>query len=301
MNKLISFIAGILTLLSGFHIYLNITNESEISFEKTINTLRLNLTEFPIKTVLIILLIILVSLLVTYCFNKIFNYITYRERRRELNINKTLENYSKRQEKKELVFDKIVDSNISYLESRERPWTRLKAEFHTIIIRDIRDKSFPELGDWSKLETFDLTKDGIEFLDPTNSMGFDLYFDKDYKWDVFHDREKLRKNKYLKVDRAYCVDFLPYEDILHVDWEHDDYYSSTTFFCQFKHKKNGVRHPFKEFRYYVLGNGFLTLLEAKDRRNFKQVFARVKSKLTIPFYRLKRYLKNRKYYRQQHL
>jgi hypothetical protein len=277
---------------------LNVTSESEISFEKTINTFQTRLSIAPTKTISLILLLILISLIVTYIFDKLFNYIRFRERRRNEILNKSIENYNKRQERKDQVFDKIIDSRISYLQSREKPWIRLKPEFHTIIVRDIRDKTFPALGDWSKLETFDLTKEGIEFLDGSNSIGFDLYLSKNYKWDVFHDRVKPKKKKYLKPEIAYCVDFLPYEDILHVDWEPDDYYGCPTIFCQFKFKKNGVRHPFKEFRYYILGNGFLTLLEERDKVNFKPFLSSLKSKVNYPFYRIKRYLNDRKYNRQ---
>lgn len=297
MNRLISIIAGLLTLLSGFHFYLNITSEKEISFEKTINNLRTNLIENPIKTGAIILFILLLSLLVFYFLDKLFNYITYREKRREQSIKNSIQNYSKRQEVKDLIFDKIVDANISYLKTREKPWTRIKPDFHKIIVRDIQDKSFPELGNWFKLETFDLTKEGIEFFDGTNTIGFDLYFDEKYHWDVFHNEEKIKSKKFNKAERAYCIDFIPYEEILHVDWEYDDYNGCITIFCQFKYKQNGVRHPFKEYRYYVLGHSFLTLLENIERRNFKPFLWQFGFRLLKPIRRIRRYFRNRKYNR----
>lgn len=299
MNRLISFIGGLLTLLSGFHFYLNITSESEISFEKTLNNLRTNLIENPIKTASIILLIILVSLLVSFFLNKFFKYIAYREKRREQNIKNSIQNYSRKQEVKDLIFDKIVNTEISFLKTREKPWTRINPDFHKIIVRDIQDKSFPELGSWFKLETFDLTKDGIEFFDGSNTTGFELYFDNEYHWDVFHYKEKVKSKKLHKADRPYCIDYIPYEEILHVDWEFDDYNSCVTIFCQFKYKQNGVRHPFKEYRYYVLGDGFLTRLDSVERRNFKPIIWRLGYKLTKPIRRIQRFLRYRKYYRQQ--
>lgn len=165
------------------------------------------------------------------------------------------------------------------------------------LLRDIRDKSFPELGNWIKSETFNLTKDGIEFFDPLNVLGFELYIDDNYYWDVIHNKDRVKSKKYSKSERAHCIDFLPFEEILNVDWEHDDYFGCITIFCQFKYKKNGVRHPFKEFRYYILENRFLTLLEESKRRNFKPIIPRIKEKLIKPFRRFKRYLKYRKYYR----
>jgi hypothetical protein len=299
MNKLISLIAGLLTLIGGFHLYLNMTSDTEISLEKTLFILKANLTNSPVKTVTIILFILFISLLVFYLFDKFFSYIAYRERRREENIKKSLLEHSKRQENKELVFDRIIDHNITYLKSRENPWTRIKPEFHKIIVRDIRDKLFPELGDWYKSETFNLTKEGIEFFSSSNTSGFDLYFDEYYHWDAFHNNEKLKVGKYSKPQRYYCIDFLPYEDILHVDWEHDDYDGCITIFCQFKYTTNKIRHPFKEFRYYVLGDRFLTRLDDKERRNFKPLLWRIKHRSFRPIRRLKRYLKNKKYHRQQ--
>lgn len=299
MNKLISFIAGLLTMIGGFHLYLNMTSDTEISLEKTFFILKTNLTNSPVKTIAIILSILFISLLVSYLFDRLFSYIAYRERRREENIKESLLEHSKRQENKELVFDRIINRKIPYLKSREEPWTRIKPEFHKIIVRDIRDKLFPEISNWFKSETFDLTKDGIEFFSASNISGFNLYFDEDYHWDAFHNNEKLKLKKYSQPSKSYCIDFLPYEDILHVDWEHDEYYGCITIFCHFKYKTNNIRHPFKEFRYYVLGDRFLTRLEDKERRNFKPFLWRLKHRLFRPIRRLKRYLKNRKYYRQQ--
>jgi hypothetical protein len=298
MYKLISIIAGLLTLMSGFHFYINISSNEEISFEKAIKILMANLIKYPIKTVATILLIILSSLLVSYFLNKLINYINYKEKRREQKIKNSIQNYSKRQEIKDLIFDKIVNKKIPSLETREKPWTRIKPNFHKIIVRDIQDKSFPELGNWFKLETFDLTKDGIEFFDRTNTIGFDLYFDQNYHWDVFHNAEKLKPEEFNKAERAYCIDFIPYEEILHVDWEYDNYNSCITMFCQFKLKHNGVRHPFKEYRYYVLGHGFLSLLENIERRNFKPILWRFGNKISKPIRLMKIYFRNREYYRQ---
>ena len=96
MNKLISFIAGLLTLVGGFHFYLNITSDEEISLETTLNTLRTNLTDFPIKTIAIILFILFISLIVSYSLNKLFRYIAYRERGREQSVKKSLKDINKK-------------------------------------------------------------------------------------------------------------------------------------------------------------------------------------------------------------
>lgn len=292
MKKLISFIAGLLTLLGGFHFYLNIISADEVSFETTLNILRTNFKNYPIKTSALILFILLLSLIVTYSLDKLFSYIAYRERRREQDIKNSLKNINKKQENRDLIFDKIVNTKVSILKTGEKPWNRINLEFQEIIVRDITDNSFPELGNWFKCETFNLTKDGIEFFDPSNVSGFDLYLNKNYCWDVFHNEEKINSKKYTKLEKAYCIDFLPYENILNVDWEHDDYYANITVFCQFKYKTNNIRHPFKEFRYYISGNGFLTLLDESKRRNFRPVILQIINKVTKPIRRFRIYWKN---------
>ena len=82
MKKLIGFLAGLISLLGGFHIYLNLTQEKSISFEQTLKILKDNIENQPIRTAIIILIILLVSLIVVFAVNKIFEYIAYRERKR---------------------------------------------------------------------------------------------------------------------------------------------------------------------------------------------------------------------------
>jgi hypothetical protein len=296
MNKLISFIAGLITLFGGFHIYLNLTQKENISFEQSIKILKDNFNNQPLKTTCIILIILLVSLIVILISEKIFKYIAYRERKRETDIKSSIVDYTTRQSNKEILEDRILDKEVTYLESRKKPWTRINPEFHKIIVRDICDKSFPYMGNWFKQETFDLTKKGIEFFNGSNSIGFDLFFDEENHWDVFHNQEKIKKGKFNEAYKAFCIDFLPYENILHVDWEHDDYNGCITIFCPFKYKTNTLKHPFKEVRYYVEGYGnFLTRLEDGERRNFKLRFWYMKHKfISVPLIRLKRKFKKNK-------
>ncbi|PKP32319.1 MAG: hypothetical protein CVU00_11845 [Bacteroidetes bacterium HGW-Bacteroidetes-17] len=297
MKNLISVLVGLLTLLSGFHFYLNITNETEISIEKTIATLKTNFIEYPIKTTSTILLIVLISSIVTYLVKKIFNDIAYREKRRDESIQRVLHDYSKRDEIKDSLFDKYVNRSTPYNLWQKKPWNRLHPGYSKVIIRDIRDKSFPEYGNWSKTPIFNFTKEGIEFFNLTNTTGFDLYMNDRAQWDVSHiGVSNINSKKYSLVKEAYCIDFLPYEDILHVDWEQDEYYGLHTFFCHYKYKKNGVRHPFKEIRYYIFSNDFLTQLENTDKRNFKPLSMRIKIQIMKPYRRIRKYFKYRKYY-----
>lgn len=296
MSRLISFIAGIITLLGGFHVYLNLTQKENISFEQSIKILKENFDNQPIKTTCILLAIFLASLIVAVIFEKTFKYIAFRERKRENEIQSSLVDYTTRQSNKEILEDKILDKEVTYLDSRNKPWTRINPEFHKIIVRDICDKSFPCIGNWFKQETFDLTKEGIEFFNGSNTMGFDLFFDEENHWDVFHNQEKIKKGKFSKARKAFCIDFLPYENILHVDWGHDEYNGCITIFCPFKYKTNTVKHPFKEFRYYVEGYGsFLTRLENAERRNFKPLFwYLIHKSITVPVIRLKRIFRKNK-------
>jgi len=296
MTKLISFIAGLITLLGGFHVYMNLTQKENVSFEQSIKILKDNFYNQPLKTICVILGIFLISLIVSLILDKIFKYIAFRERKRENEIQSSIDDYTTRQSNKEILEDRILDKEVTYLESRKNPWSRINPEFDKIIVRDICDKSFPYIGNWFKQETFDLTKEGIEFFNGSNTIGFDLLFDEENHWDVFHNEEKIKSGKFSKAHKAFCIDFLPYENILHVDWGHDDYNGCITIFCPFMYKKNTVKHPFKEIRYYVEGYGnFLTRLENAERRNFKPYFWHMKHKfISVPLMRLMRKFRKNK-------
>ena len=113
-----------------------------------------------------------------------------------MQINSSVKNYNNRQTIKDLLFEKVLDSQFTYHDYKNKPWIRINPEFHNIIVRDINDKSYPNNGQWLKMETFDLKKDGIEFIGHLSKIGFDLYFDNDYNWDIFLSEDKIKKGEY---------------------------------------------------------------------------------------------------------
>ncbi|HVA97388.1 MAG TPA: hypothetical protein VNG53_00720 [Bacteroidia bacterium] len=261
-KKTFRIISFVILLFTGYQIFLNFISEDKVSFENTIKIFKTSFKLHPFQQIFIIIFILLII--------EFFGFIFNLPKRKKIEADKLLTDLKKRDENKKQVYNKILNENISYLESRKQPWQRINGDFHKIIVRDINDKKFPEIGDWLKLETFDLKDDGIEFFERCNIIGFDIYFDENFKWDAFHNQEKLKKGTYSKSLKPYCIGFIPYENILHVDWSKDDRNSCITIFCQFKYATR-ILHPYKEFRYYIERGNFLTKLEDTDKRNFKAV------------------------------
>jgi len=272
MKRIVSIIGGLFTLLGGFQIYLNLTNKEIISFEQTIKIVKLNFENQPIKSSLQILFIIFISLIVTVIIDKLLNYVIYREKKRKIQINSSIVDHEKRKKNKVELFAKIIDNGVTYNDCKNKPWIKINAKYHNIIIRDINDTFYPDIkGKWLKMETFDMKNDGIEFIGNLSTI---VYFDKNHNWDVFLYDDKIKKGKYFKANNPESIYLLAYEDILHIDWEIDEYNSSITIYTSFKYKKHSS--PFKEVRYYVEGgiegNSFFTLLKNDKRRNFKPFF-----------------------------
>lgn len=294
MKRVIGFFSGVITFIGCFHLYLNFTNNKEVSLEKTINILKAHFTDDPVKTVSIIILIILISIIVSFAIDKFIQFT------KSFFIGKTKPiDLEQVQNIKTQVFEKMLNQKVPLKDALEEPWKRINYEFERIILRDIGDKKFPDLGKWSRYEIYNLTKEGIEFFDPSNISGFKLLFDEKYYWDVFHNQIKPKKKNYFSPARAYCIDFLAFEDINRIDWEYDEYFSCITIYCEFKYCKNFVKHPFKEFRYYVLEAGILTLLENKNRSNFKRLIWRVIYSIYEPYKRFRNYYQTKKIIKKQ--
>lgn len=296
MKRVFSFLGSIIILLSGFHIYLNIANDENISYEESVKIVKEEFILSPIKNTLYLLVLIFLSLIVGYLIGKLYNYLNYIENKRDFYVLKSISEYSKREEIREKLFEKLISKEISFLKSRKMPWSRINVDFSEIIVRDICDNKFPNIGNWYKLQTFNLTNEGIEFFDLSNIVGFRIYFDKKNNWDVLHYGDVLKKGTNLKKSKGYCAAFIPYENILHIEWQKDEYYALITLFCLFKYKAN-VKHPFKEFRYYIEDDNFLDLLDNKKRKNFKPIIFRLYRYISRPFRIISNTLKHRKYRR----
>jgi len=280
INKIVGFISAILTFAGSFHFYLNLSNENVVTYEDSIKILRRNFIAHPVQTPFLILIFIALSILTGILISKLIYYLNF-QRRRRLEANKTIRDLKKRESMRELLFNRIINNGIPFADYSKKPWIRIQGEFHKIIVRDINDKKFPEIGDWFKLETFDLKNDGIEFFSRSNIIGFDLYYDEEYKWDAFHNKEEIKSGTYSKANKPYCIVFIPYENIVHVEWKRDDREDCITIFCPFIYKTH-IKHPYKEIKYYVESHGnFLTMLEAADRRNFKSLSWQLKKPLRI--------------------
>ncbi len=270
MNKLISIIAGIITLLGGFHIYLNLVNEEDYSFEDTLKIYKTSFNENPIKTLIFTFLILSTSVLLSFLTRKLQKQKNNIDSHKK-SVNHFIENQNKSIKLREDIYEKLVNPKIDYIKSIKEPWTRINGKYHSIILRDFYDQSFPELGNWYKAEVFDLHKNGIEFFEIASAIGFEIYYDKNGCWDVFFHDEKRKKGNYTKIDsEAFCTYSIPHEEILSIDWEHDDYHGCATFFCEFKKVKGNRKLPYDQVCYYYRSEyGHLEKLDDRKKRNFK--------------------------------
>lgn len=268
MQKLISVIAGLLTLIAGYHLYLNITFTEFYTFEQSIKLLSAAFKDTPITLSFLSAGFILVSSMVSFFINKIWKLTAERSKSVQQKIQTNVERTKKITDIRNQFFEKVFLKFDSARDYPHNPMYRIKGEYSEVNIKDINDDKFP-LSDYrSKYEVFDFKEDGIEVLGGDNFIGFNLFIDDDNNWDVLDRFDKLRKGEYSKPKLAYSVHFISYEDVLHVDWDGDPYENNITISCHFRYKTH-MRHPFKEFRYYIeIGEFGYRQLDPKNRKNF---------------------------------
>jgi hypothetical protein len=307
MKKTIGFLGGLTTFMTCFYVYLNLANEKSYTFEDTLKILRINFQNEPFKLILYVLIFILFSIVISYILNKLIKFFDLKEEERKFRVKNSLEYQKHIQNKRDEVFERMFNSEIDYKKTINKPWLKIKGEHHTLILRDICDKCFPESGQWFKAEVFDLHKDGIEFYDVSTAIGFDVFFDKYKNWDTKFWNERIRKGNFIRnTTENVCTFFIPFDKILEIDWEHDDYIGCATVFCEFKQKLNKHKVPYSKVRYYVANEyESLNILDDRKHKIFKPLWWRIINFVYIrPFRRLKHWIgdikikrNEKKYYR----
>ena len=259
MQKLISIIGGLLTLIAGYHLYLNVSYPEEYSFEHSIKLFSIAFRQKPITLTFLSIGFLALGSIVSITIDKIWTYVTEKHLMEKRKIQTNLERTKKITEIRNQFFSKVFLKFASPKDYPLNPMHRIKGDFNEVNLKDINDNKFPLSDYMSKYETFDFTEDGIEVLGGDNIVGFTLLIDENDNWDVLDRFDKPKKGKYRKPQRAYSVHFLSYEDILFIDWDKDPYEGNITISCHFRYK-NYNKHPFKEFRYYIDLGVFLALI-----------------------------------------
>ena len=134
------------------------------------------------------------------------------------------------------------------------PWIRFR--YHNILVRNVDDRSFPnaheapdgQMSSWYKGEFWDFYENGLELI--SMGGGSEAIFDKRGKWDVLHwDKDTRRDNPDYTVVR--CNQFLriPYDYIVSLDMETDQYYGIPSLYVEYL--KDGM--PYEEIVYGQAG------------------------------------------------
>ncbi len=252
MKSIIDILGGILTLLTGYYVYLNIIFSSEYSFEKSIKLIVSEINVHPYAFLFCSIGLFLAGSLFTKYFNKYWPFTTKNKLDVKTKLHDNLERTKKITDLRNEFFSKVFREFKSIKEYPLNPMHRLNGDFSEVNIKDISDTNFPKSDYFYKYEVFNFTEEGIELLSPNNVVGFDLLINDNNNWDVFYKYKfkKPRKGHYTKPKLCYEIYFLGYEEIMHIDWDKDPYEGNITISCHFKYKSYR-RHPFKEFRYYV--------------------------------------------------
>ena len=270
MQKLISIVGGILTLIAGYHLYLNITFPEVYSFEESIKLLSAAFLAKPVSLSFISAGFILLASIVSFSINKIWRLATERSKRAHQKVQTNTERTRVKTDIRNQFFERVFQKFDSTKPYPNNPMHRIKGEYSEVNIKDINDDKFPLSDYLSKYDVFDFKEDGIEVLGGDNIMGFNLLIDEDNNWDVLDRFDKPKKGRYNNPKLAYSVHFISYEDVLHIDWEGDPYENNITISCHFKYKTH-IRHPFKEFRYYIkIGDFGYRQLIPENKKNFSR-------------------------------
>lgn len=209
----------------------------------------------------------LLSSIVLFTIRKSWKVATEGSKRAQQKIQSNIERTKKITDIRNQFFEKVFQKFDSIKDFPTNPMNRIHGEYSKVNIKDVNDDKFPHSDYMSKYEVFDFKEEGIEVLGSDNILGFNLLIDDEYNWGVLGKFDKPKKGKYTKPKQAYSVCFISYEDVLHIDWEKDSYGDNITISCHFKYK-NHMRHPFREFRYYIETTiGFRQLIP-ENKRNF---------------------------------
>jgi len=265
MRYIINIATFFLTTFGGFHLYLNILSNEQTTYEGSIHLVRQEFTKNPIGFLFACFLILAFGLLITRTINWVERKIIKRGETEENEIRTQTELLRKRNsirgEIRSKVYKSKPDGNNIF------PFDRIKGEFGELNIRDIKD---PDPNNYFKYETFDFREDGIELVDGRNIMYKMLVIqNSEGKWDAIHKGEKPRRGSYNRIENVICVDFIPYENVEHIDWSLSPYNSNITINCLYKYRKYD-RHPFKQIRYYIKTDHGYWKLDNEDRINLKR-------------------------------
>src|SRR5205823_5074030 len=136
--------------------------------------------------------------------------------------------------KKQLHRELLKDwGKIDREKARLRPYAKfLHTEF---IIHSVDDNSYPNvdvshggISGWFKLEVWDFRFDGLEFV-----LGIDRgIVDEDGNWAVIHHGDRIDEKAYREI-KMFHLARIPYENIVDLDLEGDEYYPQPHIYCRF--------------------------------------------------------------------
>ncbi len=135
MRHIINITTFFLTSFGGFHLYLNILSDEQITYENSIKLIREEFTTSPIRFVIISILILTFGLLVSQTINWIKRKVINKRQTEEIEIRTQTELLRKRNsirdEIKSKVYKSRPDGNNIF------PFDRIKEEFGELNIRVI--------------------------------------------------------------------------------------------------------------------------------------------------------------------
>ena len=155
----------------------------------------------------------------------------------------------KKRMKKELLMD--IDRK-DWKRAMFEPCIRFR--YHNIIVRSVENDTFPDdprvpgkMSNWFKGEFWDFYDNGLELI----GMGGEAIFDKDENWDILDWREDSRRtNPNYKVVSFHDFFRIPYEYIVELDMDTDQYYGLPALYVEYA--KEGM--PYEEILAGIAGN-----------------------------------------------
>ena len=144
----------------------------------------------------------------------------------------------------------FLKKNINPSETIKRPF--LKFAYNEAIIHSIDDDKYPKvdnknygISSWYKVEIYNFYHNGIEVIIGAKKC---VIFDEWY-WDIIEDDDSVDNEKF-KIDIAYEVGRIPFENIIAYDIDGDEFYPFPHIYCDFKYSCM----PYEEIRYYYVGD-----------------------------------------------
>lgn len=132
---------------------------------------------------------------------------------------------------------------------------RLQFKCQRAIIRDVKDKLYPgadektNIAAWFKCNLYDIRQEYFEVI----MNGVNVLIDEDYHWDILSPLVNEYDTKKYSKFYAYEIAQIPYENIVEIDIEPDDYYNLPTIYCQFIFSNKFLSElPFAKLEYDVV-------------------------------------------------